>query len=176
MLDYTKDELLTMIQNTPEKFNEWKKETEEVDLSEVDFSNLVLNEIDFSDVDLNSSSFADASLTSVNFTGADLTAVDMTRAVITQCDFTDSTLVGADCSYAEMTYCNFADCDLAGTILSETDLSFSELYASVNLSSARYDNDTTWPEEDLLPDDFDGVCKDDLSSLKDEDDTVVEDY
>lgn len=176
MLDYTKDELLTMIQNTPEKFNEWKRETEEVDLSEVDFSNMSLNEIDFSDVDLNSSSFADASLSSVNFAGADLTAVDMTRAVITQCDFTDSTLVGADCSYAEMTYCNFADCDFAGTVLAETDLSFSELYASVNLSSARYDNDTVWPEDDLLPEDFDGICKDDLSALKDDDDTVAGDY
>ena len=47
MLDYTKDELLNMIQNTPEKFNEWKKDVEEVDLSEVDFSNIVLNEVDF---------------------------------------------------------------------------------------------------------------------------------
>ena len=100
----------------------------------------------------------------------------MTRAVITQCDFTDSLLVGADCSYAEMTYSNFTDCDMAGTVLSETDLSFSELSAAVNLNSARYDNDTVWPEDDMLPEDFDMVCKNDLSSLQDDEDNVVEDY
>ena len=100
----------------------------------------------------------------------------MTRAVITQCDFTDSLLVGADCSYAEMTYCNFTDCDMAGTVLSETDLSFSELSAAVNLNSARYDNDTVWPEDDMLPENFDMICKNDLSSLQDDEDNVVEDY
>ena len=33
MLDYTKDELLSMIQSTPEKFNEWKKDREELQTS-----------------------------------------------------------------------------------------------------------------------------------------------
>ena len=49
MLDYTKEELISLIENNPEKFNEWKKEVEEVDLSEVDFSNIVLKEVDFSE-------------------------------------------------------------------------------------------------------------------------------
>ena len=53
MLDYTKEELLSLIESTPEKFNEWKKDREDVDLSEVDFSNMVIKEVDFSDVDLN---------------------------------------------------------------------------------------------------------------------------
>ena len=29
MLDYTKEELISLIENNPEKFNEWKKEVEE---------------------------------------------------------------------------------------------------------------------------------------------------
>ena len=45
MLDYTKDELLSLIERTPEKFNEWKSDKEYVDLSEVDFSNIILKEI-----------------------------------------------------------------------------------------------------------------------------------
>ena len=53
MLDYTKEELLSLIENTPEQFNEWKKDKEDVDLSEVDFSNMILKDVDFSDVDLN---------------------------------------------------------------------------------------------------------------------------
>ena len=60
MIDYTKEELVELLRKNPEKFNEWKAEQEEVDLSEVDFSNINLSEIDFSDVDLNSSSFADS--------------------------------------------------------------------------------------------------------------------
>ena len=41
MLDYTKEELLSLIENTPERFNEWKKDRDDVDLCEVDFSNMV---------------------------------------------------------------------------------------------------------------------------------------
>ena len=145
MLDYTKEELLSMLERNPEKFNEWKQERDDVDLSEVDFSNMVLREVDFSDVDLNSSSFSDCSLTQVNFYGADLTSVDFTRSHVVECDFSESVLNGTD-------------------------------FSSENLASARYDSDTVWPDDDMMPDDFDTVCKDDLSALKDDEDNTVEDY
>mgnify|MGYP003300386417 CR=1 FL=1 len=45
MLDYTKEELLSLIENTPERFNEWKRDRDDVDLSEVDFSNMVIKEV-----------------------------------------------------------------------------------------------------------------------------------
>ena len=67
MIDYTKEELVELLRKNPEKFNEWKTEQDEVDLSEVDFSGVSLTEVDFSDVDLNSSSVADCSLNFVNF-------------------------------------------------------------------------------------------------------------
>ena len=176
MIDYTKEELVELLKKNPEKYNEWKSEQEDIDLSEVDFSGITLREVDFTDVDLNSSSFADCNLSFVNFTGADLTSVDFTRARILECDFTESLLTGADCSYAEMTYCNFTDSDLAGCIFSETDLSNSDLTASYNLHASRYDGDTVWPEDDLLPEDFDVTSHDDLSSLKDEEDSEIGDY
>ena len=54
MSNYTKDELVTLVQENPEEFNSWKQnQEEEVDLSEVDFSNIVLTGVDFTDVDLN---------------------------------------------------------------------------------------------------------------------------
>lgn len=176
MIDYTKEELVELLRKNPERFNEWKANQEETDLSEVDFSGISLSEKDFSNVDLNSSSFADCNLSFVNFTNSDLTSVDFTRAKVLECDFTDALLTGADCSYAEMTYCNFSDADLAGAILSETDLSNSDLTASVNLPSSRYDEDTVWPEDDLLPEDFDGSSHKDLSALQDEEDPVSEDW
>ena len=75
-----------------------------------------------------------------------------------------------------MTYCNFTDCDMAGTVLSETVLTSSDLSAAENLNSARYDSDTVWPDDDMLPEGFDGAYKDDLSSLKDDEDSTIGDY
>ena len=40
MIDYTKEELVELLRKNPEKFNAWKVEQEEVDLSEVDFSGI----------------------------------------------------------------------------------------------------------------------------------------
>ena len=40
MIDYTKEELVELLRKTPEKYNEWKAEQGEVDLSEVDFSGI----------------------------------------------------------------------------------------------------------------------------------------
>ncbi|MDR1168354.1 MAG: pentapeptide repeat-containing protein [Heliobacteriaceae bacterium] len=177
MIDYTKEELVELLRKHPEKFNEWKAGQNDVDLSEVDLSGIVLNEIDFSDVDLNSSSFADSSVSLVKFINTDLTSVDFTRSKVLECDFSESLLTGADCSYAEMNYCNFQDCDMAGCILSETDLGNSDLTGAVNINASRFDDATIWPEQDLLPEDFDGAYNEDLSSLKDEDDDlVISDY
>ena len=105
-----------------------------------------------------------------------MTSVDFTRARVLECDFTDALLTGADCSYAEMTYCNFSDSDMAGCILSETNLSNSDLTAAVNLNAARYDEDTVWPEDDMLPEDFDGMGHKDLSALQDEEDETSSDW
>ncbi len=65
---------------------------------------------------------------------------------------------------------------MAGTVLSETILTSSDLTAAENLSSARYDSDTVWPDDDMMPSEFDTAYKDDLSSLKDDEDSMVEDY
>ena len=174
----TKEELFEMIINSPEKFNEWKStQTEEVDLSEIDFSSQNLENVDFENTDLNGSSFADSHLTEVNFKNIDGTSIDFTRSVLVECDFSDSLLTGADFSYSKTNYCNFSEADMAGVIFQETNLENSDLSSSVNLNACRFDEDTVWPEQDLLPEDFDGKYSDDLSSLKDNDDeNLVGDY
>lgn len=168
MSDYTKEELYNLITESPHKFNEWKATQEKVDLSEIDFSYTTLSEVDFSDVDLNSSSFADSHLSLVKFNNADLTSVEFTRANIAECDFSDALLTGADYSYATIHYCNFTDADMSGGVFQETDLSNSDLSASYNLSACRFDEETIWPEPEMLPEDFDATYREDLSSLKDE--------
>lgn len=178
MADYTKDELFNLILNSPEEYNEWKKTQEdEVDLSELDFSSVTLEQVDFKDADLNGSSFSDSTLTEVDFTNADLTAIDFTRSTIIECDFSEAILPGADFSYSKANYCNFTDSDMAGVVFQESDLENSDFSSSCNLNACRFDEDTVWPDSDMLPEDFDTRCSDDLSSLKDKDDDMgVSDY
>lgn len=176
MSNYTKEELYNLIKKSPQEFNDWKSTQDEVDLSETNFSYSNLSDVDFSGVDLNSSSFADSHLTSVNFNNADLTSVEFTRATIEECDFTEALLTGVDYSYAKVNYCNFTDADMAGGIFQESDLSNSDFAGSYNLNACRFDEETIWPEIDMLPEDFDSTYSADLSLLKDDEDEDSESY
>lgn len=176
MSNYTKEELYSLIKKSPQEFNDWKATQENVDLSEMNFSYINLDGADFSDADLNSSSFADSHLTAVNFNNADLTSVEFTRATILECDFSESVLIGADYSYATINYCNFTDADMAGGVFQESDLTNSDLSGAFNMNACRFDEETIWPEADMLPEDFDTTFSDDLSSLKDDDDEISDVY
>src|SRR5574344_842151 len=174
----SKEELVELVQNDVEKFNEYMKSQEEVDLGEVDFSYAKIENADFTNADLNSSSFADAHLTNVKFNNTDLTAVLFTRSTLLECDLSEAILSGADFSYATAHYCNFTDADLAGAVFQESDLSDSDFAGAYNLNTCRFDEETVWPELTMLPEDFDTTSgKDDLSALKDDDDyESVEEY
>ncbi len=89
-------------------------------------------------------------------------------------DFTDTILIGADYSYATVHFCNFTDADMAGCIFLESDLTNSDVSGAYNLNACRFDEETIWPELDMLPEDFDATYSDDLSLLKDDDDEVQE--
>lgn len=167
--NYTKEELYDLIKKSPQEFNDWKKSQEEVDLSEMDFSYSTLDNIDFSGADLNASSFADSHLSLINFNNADLTAAEFTRATVLESDFTEALLPGADYSYATVHYCNFTDADMAGSVFQESDLTNSDFVGSYNLNACRFDEETIWPDPEMLPEDFDSTYNEDLSSLKDED-------
>ena len=47
---------------------------------------------------------------------------------------------------------------------------------AVNLSACRFDEDTVWPDPELLPEDFDAHYSADLSSLQDDEDVSISDY
>ena len=82
---YSKDELAELIIKNPEEYNEYKKTIdEELDLTELDFSDVTLENIDFSNTELAGTSFIDSHLSNVSFTGSDLNAADFTRANIFQ--------------------------------------------------------------------------------------------
>lgn len=173
----SKDELINLLTSDIEAFNsEIKAQKGGVDLSESDFSGLSLEGVIFDNADLTSSTFADSHLTSVKFDGCDLTSVDFTRANLIECSFTESVLNGTDFSYATVDYGNFSDSDLAGAIFQSADLTNSDFSMSENLNACRFDEDTIWPDNEYLPEDFDTSYSSDLSSLKDDDDYEQSDY
>ena len=173
----SKEELTDLLLTDVETFNtEVKAVKGGADLTETDFSNINLDGAEFYNADLTSSSFADSHLTSVKFDGCDLTSIDFTRASLIECSFNESVLNGTDFSYATVDYGNFADADLAGAIFQSADLTNSDFSASENLNACRFDEDTIWPDNENLPEDFDTNYSSDLSSLKDDDDYEQSDY
>lgn len=174
----SKDELIDLIINDSEAFNEYMLENKEagIDLSEVDLTAVELKDLTFTNIDFTSSTFSESHLLSVKFEECDLTSCDFTRTNVTECDFSNSILNGTDFSYAVVDYCNFNEADMAGAIFQEADLTNSDLSTSYNLNACRFDDATIWPDSDMLPDNFDGMYSSDLSSLRDDDDEVVSDY
>ena len=173
----SKEELVNLISNDVTEFNNTIKDANgDVDLSESDFSGLTIENAVFYNVDLTSSSFADSNLTNVKFDNCDLTSVDFTRANLVECAYTESVLNGTDFSYSTADYCNFNDSDLAGAIFLSADLTNSDFSMAENLSACRFDEDTIWPDNEYLPEDFDTSYSSDLSSLRDDDDFESSDY
>ena len=168
----TKDELITLLVENVEEFNSYIEENinNGIDLTEVDLSYKTVADAVFHNVDLSSTTFSDAHLTNVKFENCDLSSADFTRSNLEDCNFNGSILNGTDFSYAVVSYCNFNEADMAGAILQETDFTDSDLSTSYNLNACRFDDGTVWPDDDMLPEDFDGLYSSDLSSLKDDDD------
>lgn len=173
----SKEELINLVSTDVDAFNTEIRNTKGgIDLSETDFSNIELEGAEFFNVDLTSSSFADSHLTEVKFEACDLTSVDFTRANVIECSFSESVLNGTDFSYSKVDYCNLSDADLAGAIFQGADLTNSDLSMAENLSACRFDEETVWPDNEYLPEDFDSKYSSDLSSLQDEDDYQQSDY
>lgn len=173
----SKEELVNLLLTDVEAFNkEVKNSKHSVDLSETDFSSSNIEGAEFINVDLTSSAFSDCHLSEVKFEACDLTSVDFTRAEVIECSFSESVLNGTDFSYSKVDYCNFSDADMAGAIFQGAELSNSDLSMSENLSACRFDEETVWPDNEYLPEDFDTNYSSDLSSLQDDDDYQQSDY
>ncbi len=167
----TKDELITLLVENVEEFNNYVEENNNgIDLTEVDLSNITVTDAVFHNIDLSSTTFSDSHFTNVKFENCDLSSADFTRSNLEECSFNNSILNGTDFSYAVISYCNFNEADMAGAVLQESDLTDSDLSTSYNLNACRFDDGTIWPDDDMLPEDFDGLYSSDLSSLKDDDD------
>ena len=173
----SKEELINLAYSDVDAFNEEiRKANGDIDLSETDFSSSSLEGAEFINVDLTSSTFSDSHLSEVKFEGCDLTSVDFTRAELVECSFNESVLNGTDFSYSKVDYCNFSDADMAGSVFQGAELTNSDLSMAEHLNACRFDEETVWPDNEYLPEDFDTKYSSDLSSLQDDDDYQQSDY
>ena len=150
-----------------------KETTTKIDLSETDLEGLTLNNANFSEFELNGVNFADSSLENAIFTNTNLTTTNFTGADLKYCNFNNANLSGAYLTNTDATEADFTDANFNGTDLRETNFTNAELSASVNLSQAKFDNLTIWPENQNLPEDFDSSCSN-LSNNNDEDENVYD--
>lgn len=164
----SKENFVDLILNNYEEFKKIHSENNDIEISEADLSASNLEDMDFKNIDFSGTNFQEANLINIDFTDCDLTSADFSRATLTECNFSGSILNGTAFNYSTVSYCNFSDADMAGTNFSEADLSDSDFSTAENLESCRFDEGTTWPDNDKLPEDFDCTYNYDLSSLRDD--------
>lgn len=173
MTNNIREELLQLILKEDVKAFNSLKEKEHVsgiDLSGTDLEGLSLDEIDFSDLDLNGVNFGDSSLECAIFANSNLTSANFTGANLRYCNFNNANLSGAHFTNANATEAEFIDANFSGADLCEADFSKAELSACINLSQAKFDRLTVWPDNLNLPDDFDS----DYNSISDYNDDDFE--
>jgi len=167
----SKEEWVELLLNDKDTFKSNKdKESDGIDLSEVELSVCELSGCDLSNIDFNGANFCESTITDVDFSNCDLTSADFSRCKIEECNFSNCILNGTNFSYATLNFCNFNEADMAGCVLNEAELTDSDFATSENMSACRFDEGTIWPDSEKLPEDFDSTYNYDLSSLQDDED------
>lgn len=173
---FTKDTVVELLKKGDiSRFNEERPydETNLLDLSEVDFSELDISGVNLSYADLNDTNFTESELVEVDFSNSDLTSAIFLRANISDVDFTGANLNGVNFTSA-VCKANFSDADLSGADFSDGDFSESDFGVSINMPLCKFDAYTIWPDSTNLPDDFDSEYVKD--ALADDDDTNSNEY
>lgn len=153
----SKDELVQLLRNgLAEDFNQARtyESGAKLDLSEIDLKDIKISGANFSYADLTGSDFSKAEIEECNFSNSDLTSANFSHATITDTDFSEVVLEGAFFSYSNLYECNFELVDFNGVNICGADITSTDLSLSKNLMQSVYDGETVWPDEDLLPENF----------------------
>lgn len=152
-----KDELVQFLRNgLAEEFNQARacEDGVKLDLIEIDLRDVKLTGVNLSKADITGSDFSKAEIEESNFSESDLTSVNFSHSTIVNTDFSNIVLEGSLFSYANIQDCDFEAADFNGVNICGADLSGTDLSLTKNLMQSVYDGETVWPDDDLLPDDF----------------------
>ncbi|MCK7527867.1 MAG: pentapeptide repeat-containing protein [Ignavibacteriales bacterium] len=172
-----KDELVQLLRSgNIEEFNSSRPFEEGVllDLTEIDLRGCEIAGANLSFTDLSGSALNECEITEVDLTGCDLSAVDFSSSVIKNVDFIKATLAGTKFNNSKVNECDFAEADLSGTDFSDADLSNSEFTLSENILECISAVTQYGLKLIICLRSFEPEYLDDLASLKDDDDDVLE--
>lgn len=153
----SKDELIQLLRNGEiEKFNNTRSYSEEaiLDLTESDLNNINLNGVNFSRVDLTGSDLSKSELESIDFNYSDLSSVNFSHTSIVESNFAETVLEGSLFNNATVVKSDFTEVDFNGINTCGADFTDADLSLTKNLNQSVYDGETIWPDNDLLPHDF----------------------
>ncbi len=152
-----KDELVQLLRiGNIERFNESRPyhESDFLDLTEIDLSNIKILGANFSKTDLSGSDFSQSEIEDIDFSGSDLSSVNFSHSTITGSNFVETSIEGSLFNNAGIISGDFSEVNFNGVNICGTDFTGVDLSLSINLMQSIYDADTVWPDEDYLPEDF----------------------
>jgi uncharacterized protein YjbI with pentapeptide repeats len=133
---------LYIFENGEEGWSQWRAANQQItpDLSETDFSNIVLADVDLSGTDLRYTKFVGAFLLRARLENANLFNVDFRHANLQQANFSEAKLGDANLKYADLSeakfiHAGFLSANLSYTKLNGADFSNAVLYGA-NLQGA----------------------------------------
>lgn len=154
----SKDELVLLLRNgLIEEFNQQRpyEEGSLVDLSEIDLKDIKISGANLTKVDLTGSDLSKSEIESTDFKESDLSSVNFSHSTITESNFSDVILEGSFFNHTNLNECDFSAADFNGVNICAADMMGTDLSLCKNLMQSVYDGETIWPEDDLLPEDFD---------------------
>lgn len=173
-----KDDLLKLLKTGQfKKFNENRSYDEEnFDLTETDFKETRIEDTNFTNVDLSGSDFSETELSKVDFSGSNLSAVNFSHATLNNCCFSDTILEGSVLSRSAFINCDFTATEFNGANICGADLTNSDLSLCENLIKTSYNKETSWPQDECLPDEFDPETNGGFAEIEDEDSTPEDEF
>ena len=153
-----KDELVHLLRNgLIDEFNSKRFYDEDtlLDLSEIDLKDIKISGANLSHVDLTGSDLSKCEIEETDFGKSDLNSVNFSYSVIVDSNFSDVILEGSLFNNANIQNSDFSATDFNGINICGVDLTGTDLSLSKNLMQSMYDGETIWPDDDLLPEDFD---------------------
>jgi len=156
-ISINKDELVQLLRNGEiEKFNNLRHFSEEtpLDLTESDLNHMNIVGANLSRVDLSGSDLSKSEFESIDFNYSDLSSVNFSHTTIIESNFIEVILEGSLFNNACVVKSDFTEVDFNGINACGANLADADLSLAKNLMQAVYDTETIWPDDDLLPNDF----------------------
>lgn len=154
----SKDELVQLLRNgLIDEFNSTRpyENNKNIDLTEIDLKDIRISGANLSKIDLSGTDLSKAELEGIDFKESDLSSVNFSHSSINEVNFSEVVLEGSFFNHASVQNSDFTACDFNGINICGADLTGTDLSLCKNLMQSVYDGETIWPNDELLPEDFD---------------------